>query len=138
MSSKDYVDDPLPWNDANKQALTEMFANAIFFGRNDIFSKCSSIFNLMDKFDKAIGANLTINSAHHFGSTSKGFVDAIDVDYADSANADKLTSSGEILVNILLLLRTGVSFSSAAYRHYSDLMPLIKKQTYKEYGSVNK
>ena len=138
LSSKDYVDDPLPWNDANKQALTEMFANAIFFGRNDIFSKCSSIFNLMDKFDKAIGANLTINSSHHFGNTSKGFVDAIDVDYADSANADKLTSSGEILVNILLLLRTGVSSSSAAYRHYSDLMPLIKKQTYKEYGSVNK
>lgn len=130
------MSDPLPWT----EEFNGKFARALFFSNTEVFADCNSIFNLIDKIIKTYNSAGFIASTDHFGTQSDlSFIRAVDEVYADDTYKDLRTNyPGEVLVDLISVIRSGGTAQEMAYRYYHQLMPLIKKEIQKKYGSSNR
>ena len=138
LGSSNQVSDPSPW-DTNSADLIRKFSLAIFFGDTKVFAECNGIFNFLEKFRLALLSNETLSASFNFANVSGlKLIEAIDQIYSDDQYENKRTSTGEILVDLVSAIRTGQSPLELGYRYYNQIMPLIKKETYKKYGISNR
>ena len=138
LGSSNQVSDPSPWS-TNQSNLVRKFSLAIFFGDNSIFAECNSIFNFVEKFRLALTSSEVLSASFNFANTGGlKLVEAIDQIYSDDQYESKRTSTGEVLVDLVSAIRTGQPPLEIAYKYYGQIMPLIKKETYKKYGISNR
>tara|TARA_B100000212_G_scaffold136765_2_gene103002 strand:+ start:1020 stop:5933 length:4914 start_codon:yes stop_codon:yes gene_type:complete len=136
LGPTDSMSDPRPWSAAD---FNGMFARAMFYSNTEVFAECNSIFNLINKLISTYNSTEVIASTDHFGTESNlTFIQAVDDIYGDDAYEDQRNSIGEVLVDLISVIRAGGSAQEMSYRYYHQIMPLIKKEIQKKYGTSNR